>query len=152
MELSENIKTVCNEVVQNYKPEKIILYNAKRNVDGEIRSFKICVIVDTVNRLEMEEKIYLNIDSEIPFDVLVYTPEEWEKTHRRKQQFRLPHHQGGDLYLWIADDVKETTTAAVITTGLNAQTKILSLPNCFSIQKIHSTPPHFTASSALRRH
>jgi hypothetical protein len=79
MELSENIRVVCDEVVKNYKPEKIILYNLKRSLDEEIRSFKICVIIETQNRLETEEKIYLNIDSEIPFDVLVYTPAEWEE-------------------------------------------------------------------------
>jgi hypothetical protein len=87
MELCETIITVCKDIVEGYNPEKVILYNIKRSVDGEIRSFKICVIVETKDRLEMEKKIYLNVDSDIPFDVLVYTPSEWENLISEKSSF-----------------------------------------------------------------
>jgi acyl-ACP thioesterase len=95
MELCESIKTVCGEIVKNYNPEKIILYNIKRSVGGEIRSFKICVILETRDRHEMEKKIYLNVDSDIPFDVLVYTPAEWENLISEKSSFACRIIKGG---------------------------------------------------------
>lgn len=87
MELDDKIKSVCDEIVKVFKPEKVILYNVKHSLDGETRSFKICVIIDTENRLEMEKHIYLGVDSDIPFDVLVYSPEEWEQISNQKSSF-----------------------------------------------------------------
>jgi hypothetical protein len=87
MELNETIKTVCDEIVKNFGPEKVILYNVKRSVGGEIRGFKICVIVETENRLDTEKHIYLDVDSDIPFDVLVYTPAEWDELQNEKTSF-----------------------------------------------------------------
>lgn len=87
MELNANIKKVCDEIEKNFNPDKVILYNVKRNVSGEMRGFKICVIVNTANRLDTEKHIYLDVDSEIPFDVLVYTPVEWDKLLSEKSSF-----------------------------------------------------------------
>lgn len=87
MELNANIKNVCDEIVKNFDPKKVILYNMKRSVGEEINGFKICVIVDTSSRLDTEKHIYLDIDSDIPFDVLVYTPVEWDKLLNEKNSF-----------------------------------------------------------------
>lgn len=95
MELSDSISSVCEEIVNNFSPEKVILYNVKRNVTGEIRSFKICVIVETDNRLDTERHIYLDVDSDIPFDVLVYTPDEWDRLLKEKSSFAYRIINGG---------------------------------------------------------
>lgn len=87
MELDANIKRVCDYVKSNFNPEKVILFNVKRSGSGAIRSFKICVIIDTKNKLDTERHIYLDVDSDIPFDVLVYTPSEWEKLLSEKSSF-----------------------------------------------------------------
>lgn len=87
MELNENVKKVCAEIVNNFSPEKLILYNIKRSISGEVRGFKICVIVDTKNKIDTERHIFLDVDSDIPFDVLVYTPEEWDKLQQEKSSF-----------------------------------------------------------------
>lgn len=87
MELNDNIRSVCDEIVKNFSPEKIILYNVKRSVSGEIRAFKICVVIDTSNRIDVEKHIYLDVDSDIPFDVLVYTPAEWGELQNEKSSF-----------------------------------------------------------------
>lgn len=87
MELDACIKKVCDDIKNNFNPEKIILFNAKHSVSGEIRSFKICVIIDTKNKLDTERHIYLDVDSDIPFDILVYTPSEWEALLNEKSSF-----------------------------------------------------------------
>lgn len=87
MELNDSVKNVCSVINASFKPEKIILFNVKKSVSGDVRSFKICVIVETENRLDTERHIYLDIDSEIPFDVLVYTPEEWDSLLNEKSSF-----------------------------------------------------------------
>lgn len=87
MDLNDSIKNVCEDIVKNFNPEKVILYNVKRSVGGEIRGFKICVIVDTKNKFDTEKHIYLDVDSDIPFDVLVYTPDEWAELISEKNSF-----------------------------------------------------------------
>ena len=79
MQISEQVESVCNEIASRYSPQSIILFSCKRNIAGEIGSFKLCVVMDTGDKHEAERRIYLDVDSECPYDVLVYTPEEWQK-------------------------------------------------------------------------
>jgi hypothetical protein len=87
MELNENIQKVCDDIVRLFKPEKVILFHVKRSLDGVIRSFKICVIIDTDDKNSTEKHLYLDVDSDIPFDVLVYTPAEWKGLLAEKSSF-----------------------------------------------------------------
>jgi hypothetical protein len=43
--------------------------------------------METEEKAEAEKRIYLDIDSDIPFDVLVYTPREWESLMLQKHSF-----------------------------------------------------------------
>ena len=87
MELSESIKKVCDEIVAKFSPEKVILFHVKRSLDGEIRSFKLCVIIETDDKISTEQHLYLDVDSDIPFDLLVYTPAEWDSLLEEKSSF-----------------------------------------------------------------
>jgi hypothetical protein len=87
MELSENIKKVCDDIIRIFNPEKVILFHVKRSVDGVIRSFKICVIIDTDDKSSTEKHLYLDVDSDVPFDLLVYTPAEWDSLLAEKSSF-----------------------------------------------------------------
>lgn len=72
MNLVDEILNICN-------PIKIILYNVKFNIIKEMTSFKLCVIVSDDTAIdELESKLYLELDCENPFDVLLYTLSEWE--------------------------------------------------------------------------
>jgi len=82
------VKRVVDTIAGLFTPEKIILYAKKINFEtDDIKSFSICVILQTENTQKAEQFIYLNVDSEIPFDVLVYTPEEWERLVSNKYSF-----------------------------------------------------------------
>lgn len=78
MDIDEKIKQVCDEIAQHYAPEQIILFNYKNSVLGEPRSFKLCVVTKTDNKSALEKEIYLNVECDIPFDILIYTSDEWE--------------------------------------------------------------------------
>jgi acid stress-induced BolA-like protein IbaG/YrbA len=79
MQINNCVKTVCDKIISRFSPEKIILFNSKFKTSGETGSFKICIIKETADKSEIEKQIYLEIESEISFDILIYTPEEWEK-------------------------------------------------------------------------
>lgn len=73
------IRTVRDNIVDMLSPLEIILFSVKRNQAGEEKSFKLCVVADSCDKLEAEKRIYLGIDSDVPFDVLLYTPQEWDE-------------------------------------------------------------------------
>ncbi|HEX3026570.1 MAG TPA: hypothetical protein VHR42_05020 [Clostridia bacterium] len=95
MESSDHVKKVCDEIVRRFAPEKIILFNLKKDITGGARSFKICVVLETEDKMEVERHIYLDIDSDIPFDVLIYTPEEWKQLGRQKESFAFRIYEKG---------------------------------------------------------
>ena len=78
-ELIESIRKVADGIENDIRPQKIILFNQKQGVGGRLLSFKLCIVVETDDKSEIERKIYLGIESEIPFDVVLYTPLEWEE-------------------------------------------------------------------------
>ena len=87
MQIDSCIQAVCDDIVRQFSPKKIILFNVKNSPGGETRSFKLCVVLETDDIELTEKRIYLDIDSEVPFDVLVYTPREWEKLMLEKNSF-----------------------------------------------------------------
>ncbi|MEG1448414.1 MAG: hypothetical protein RSC41_03700, partial [Oscillospiraceae bacterium] len=66
----ELISEVVNQIVYNFEPQKIILFSAKKDLNGTSKSFKLCVILDCQDKIMAERDIYINTDSEIPFDIV----------------------------------------------------------------------------------
>ena len=85
--IEHEIRKVCEEIKNKFKTQKIIIYSKKNDLMGHISSFKICAVIDTPNILQCESEIYGSVDSDLPFDVLIYTPEQWEKYSVQKDSF-----------------------------------------------------------------
>lgn len=85
--IAEPIRSVCGDIARLFSPERMILFSVKRSVSGAVRSFKVCVILDAPRVPDIEKRIYLEIDSRLPFDVLVYTPAEWAALVCQKDSF-----------------------------------------------------------------
>lgn len=59
-------------------PELIVLFNEKVTVeDHKLKSVKLCVVINCTNKKEIAKKLYLSVDVDIPFDLVIYTPDEW---------------------------------------------------------------------------
>lgn len=71
----DTIASHCDELIRIY------LISNKINTEGELTSFKIALVVDNsiTSVSELECKLYLNIDSELPFDIVIYREEEFEE-------------------------------------------------------------------------
>ena len=77
---NELITSVAEQVVHLCEPEAIYLATQKQNIRGELTAFKLLIVVKDVKKVsDIEEKIYMNTDCEIPFDVIVYNLSVWEK-------------------------------------------------------------------------
>ncbi len=72
------ILEVCREICALCDPARIILFGQKLDVNtAQVREFSLCVLVDTSNKHGVVEDIYLSVECETSFNLLVYTPSEW---------------------------------------------------------------------------
>ena len=76
----KEVLRVCNEICSLIAPELIIFYGKKVHVsDEKIKSFDLCIVADTADKLETEKQIYLNVEASVPFNIIIYTPSEWQE-------------------------------------------------------------------------
>ncbi|MGI5894741.1 MAG: hypothetical protein ACOX6P_09140 [Candidatus Merdivicinus sp.] len=87
MDLSPHVSCLTKEIATLCDPEKIYLFNAKRSLAGNVTSFKLCIIADTESKAALERRIYLELDCEIPYDLVLYTPNEWGEFLQKPHSF-----------------------------------------------------------------
>lgn len=81
------VAAVVDEIVGMLRPACIYLYNQRFSATGATTSFKLCIIADFADKGDAEKDIYLRIDSEVSFDVLLYTPGEWRRLCEHPDSF-----------------------------------------------------------------
>ncbi len=83
----KDISALCAQIVEMLHPEKVILFSRKIHVNGKTSSFKLCVVADVPDEQEAQRNIYVGLDCDIPFDVVVYRPERFEKLLQSEGSF-----------------------------------------------------------------
>jgi len=77
MREAEHIK---EQILEYYSPLKIILFGSLAKKHIKISSdIDICVVIETENKSALVKEMYSKIDSSKPFDLVIYTPEEWQE-------------------------------------------------------------------------
>lgn len=78
MEENPVILNVVDQILEHCSPHKIVLFNKKHDLFDNLTSFKLCVVVpDDIDTNELECTLYLELECENPFDVLLYKESEW---------------------------------------------------------------------------
>ncbi len=85
--VGEEIRQVVEEIVGLLQPVRVYLYNHRLTLEGKSASFKLCIIAAMADKQRAERSIYLDVDSPIPFDILLYTPQEWEALLEQRGSF-----------------------------------------------------------------
>ncbi|MCD7799869.1 MAG: hypothetical protein LUG94_01490 [Ruminococcus sp.] len=77
--VEKEIQMIADTIGAKYEPKSIVLTSKKINNLNELISFKIALIVsDDISSIsELECKIYIDVDSEIPYDIVIYRASEW---------------------------------------------------------------------------
>jgi len=88
--LQSDLKRILDILVRTYQPEKIILFGSL--AQGHVRDWSdldLIVIKETEKRfLDRIRELIELIDPRVGVDVLVYTPEEFERLCRERPFFR----------------------------------------------------------------
>ena len=71
-------KQIIQGILACCQPKYIILYSEKTSLfDHILRGANFCIVVPTLEKKKLTHKLYLTISADIPFNLLLYTPEEW---------------------------------------------------------------------------
>lgn len=75
------IKEMTEEIVKLCDPLQIFLVSAKRNSQGGVIRFKLCIVVDDkyVSHSDLETEILLKTDCPVPCDIIAYNISEWNE-------------------------------------------------------------------------
>lgn len=78
---NEYIKNISSAICDICNPISIILVSNKINTSGDLVSFKLALVVeDSVESIsELECSLYMQVDSDIPYDLVLYKLSEWKK-------------------------------------------------------------------------
>lgn len=81
------IQKLVDDIAKLCDPEEIYLFSVKVNMCQEVTGFKLCVVADTESKAQLEQKIYLGLDCELPYDVVIYTVDEWKAFLKKPLSF-----------------------------------------------------------------
>ena len=72
-------ESIKEQIVDKYAPDKILLFGSRaKGAAAPASDIDLCVVVNTANKRRLIADMYYAVESEMPIDILVYTPDEWE--------------------------------------------------------------------------
>jgi len=85
----KEIKKITQQIVEKYKPEKIILFGSFAHGRPKENSDVDLVVIKKTRKRFMRRlfEICQHIESEMGTDILVYTPKEWEEALDEENYF-----------------------------------------------------------------
>lgn len=84
----QEIEKIKEQIINRYNPEDIILFGscAKGRVSRN-SDIDICLILDTDDKRQTVREILTGIEYNIDLEVVIYTPQEWQRYKGDKATF-----------------------------------------------------------------
>lgn len=95
MKNNATIQQICSQIASLADVSKIYLFSHKTDISGNLTSFKLVVIINTGDKTACEKVLYLQIESSLSFDVVVYTKNEWDEFVQKPFSFASKVSQKG---------------------------------------------------------
>lgn len=80
MNIDMEIKKITSQIINIYNPQKLIMFGSQaKNTANNESDIDLCLVIKTSDKRNLLTDMYLNIDCDKPFDLLLYTPDEWKE-------------------------------------------------------------------------
>jgi len=85
---NEEIDYIKKQIIEKYNPEAIILFGSlAKGIFKTNSDIDLCVIKNTNDKRTLLADMYVCVDSTIPFDLVLYTSDEWNQCVNDKSSF-----------------------------------------------------------------
>ena len=86
---NKEIFHLCNEIKRLFNIEKLIIFGVKKSEkDDTVTDLDICIIAENIDdKNAWVKKAYVDIDSDIPYDIFLYTHQEWNECLKTTKSF-----------------------------------------------------------------
>jgi len=100
LKANSELQKITQQFIERYQPHKLLLFGSHAKNSARWNSdIDLCVIVEAADKRMLLTDMYLNIESDVPFDLLLYSPDEWEQCILDHTSFAyLIHKEGVLLY------------------------------------------------------
>ena len=95
--MNQNIENVCQKIAVDFDVRKIIVFSVKHDLSGKVMSFKICVVSDC-DPQKIERDIYCCVESDVPYDVICYHSEDFERMIKDGTSFASRINETGAVH------------------------------------------------------
>ena len=97
--LREEAQKISDQIVETYKPERVILFGSLSNGSKTPADIDLLVIKETSeNKIKRAQELYRKIDWSFPLDLIVRTPTEMEEGLNKGLPFYKNALEGEVLY------------------------------------------------------
>lgn len=80
LEFDRALQEIKEQLIQKFRPSKVILFGSvAKGIFNETSDIDLCVVQDTDNKRQLLTDMYVEIESEVPFDIVLYTNKEWNE-------------------------------------------------------------------------
>lgn len=99
-EMRAEAERLAAQIVALCHPQKIILFgSAASGVIHRSSDIDLCIITEYSDKRALLTSLYTQLESKVGVDLVLYTPEDWEKNHQDTASFaHLIHSKGKLLY------------------------------------------------------
>lgn len=86
--INKEIEYIKEQIVSKYKPKYIILFGSvAKGIYRDDSDIDLFIVKDTDNKRKLLTDIYVDVDSNIPYDLVLYTAKEWNEYVDDKSTF-----------------------------------------------------------------
>ena len=76
------------ERLLTFNPEKVILFGSRaKGTARDTSDIDLCVVIKAERKHRLLAELYLALDCDMPVDIVLYTPKEWEECVSDKTSF-----------------------------------------------------------------
>ncbi|MDR1663674.1 MAG: nucleotidyltransferase domain-containing protein [Clostridiales bacterium] len=98
MRATIDIENITKQLIGMYLPKRLLLFGSQAQGSAEINSdIDLCVVMNTNDKRTLLTEMYMRIEADRPFDLLLYTPDEWESCLLDKTSFAYKINREGML-------------------------------------------------------
>jgi uncharacterized protein len=84
----QEIEQIKKQIISKYHPDDIILFGScARGRVSRNSDIDICLILNTVDKRQITRDILTGIEYDVDLEVVVYTPQEWQRDKGDKATF-----------------------------------------------------------------